>query len=126
MKVSVEILTGGFFYIELANGTGSTVGDLKKAIAAQENLPEDRMIFVLKDTEQQFSDDETLLLDYGVQDESHMYLLFTMPDPIDTNHVLPSSVLDFVLDSNDNPPSPKKGDKDAPIVIDDSPENKKN
>ena len=45
MKVVVEMLTGPLFNIEV--GDDATVGDLKKQIASQQELPCDRLILIL-------------------------------------------------------------------------------
>ncbi|KAK3184345.1 hypothetical protein Dsin_031631 [Dipteronia sinensis] len=45
MKVTVEILTGPLFNIEV--GDDATIADLKKEIAAQQELPSDRLILTL-------------------------------------------------------------------------------
>lgn len=83
MKVVVENLTGTLFYIQLGND--ATVAELKREIEAQEKLPCDRLILVL-DTNvgcDPIHDDGTggnSLVDYGVQDGSHIYIFF---NPLD-------------------------------------------
>ncbi|XP_057785836.1 uncharacterized protein LOC131025618 [Salvia miltiorrhiza] len=75
MKLVAEILTGSLFYVEV--GADATVGDLKKEIGKQENLPGDRLILLL-DAEERYSldKDEASLKDYGVEDSSHIYIFF--------------------------------------------------
>lgn len=72
MKVAVEILTGKLFYIEV--GDNATVLDLKKKIGAQEKLHDDRLILLLNGN--LINENETSLVDYGVQDGSRIYLFF--------------------------------------------------
>ncbi|KAL8458957.1 hypothetical protein ACS0TY_036439 [Phlomoides rotata] len=79
MKVIAEIFTGNLFYVEV--GEDATVGDLKNTIGNHENLPSDRLILMLDIGEQQMLDkDEAPLKDYGVQDSSHVYILFHLRD----------------------------------------------
>ncbi|KAL7109034.1 hypothetical protein ACP275_06G150500 [Erythranthe tilingii] len=85
MKLVAEILTGSMFYIEVKED--DTVGDLKKEIGDQENLPTDRLILILDDfyNNRTFMDhNETPLKDYGVRDSSHIYILFEPVDHIDS------------------------------------------
>lgn len=86
MKVVVENLTGTLFYIQLGND--ATVAELKREIEAQEKLPCDRLILIL-DTNlgcDPIHDDGggVSLVDYGVQDGSHIYIFF---NPLDLDHV---------------------------------------
>ncbi|KAM7277448.1 hypothetical protein ACFE04_019314 [Oxalis oulophora] len=80
MKLLVEFIDyqrAGFFYIDLPDDEPATVGDLKEAIATKESRNDlDRMILVLKDSDQQFTNDEALLLDCGVENGSHIFLSF--------------------------------------------------
>lgn len=82
MKVTAEIFTGKFFYVEV--GEDARVGDLKNEIGNQENLPKDRLILMLDADGQQLLDkDEVPLRDCGVQDSSRVYILFR---PIDDGY----------------------------------------
>lgn len=90
MKLVAEILTGSLFYVEV--GEDATVGDLKKAIGKQENLPGDRLILLL-DAEERYSldKDEASLKDYGVGDSSHIYIFFRPQDNIAASSASPST-----------------------------------
>ncbi|BFG21472.1 hypothetical protein CerSpe_077460 [Prunus speciosa] len=92
MKVVVENLTGTLFYVQVGNK--ATVADLKREIEAQQKLPYDRLIFIL-DTDdhdhhrsQLIKDDVdgVLLVDYGVQDGSHVYMFVNPLDDGSTDH----------------------------------------
>ncbi|CAI9299444.1 unnamed protein product [Lactuca saligna] len=72
MRVVVEILIGKLFYIQVGNN--ATVLDLKKKIGAQEKLPVDRLILLMY--ENLMNENESSLVDYGVEDGSHVYLFF--------------------------------------------------
>ncbi|PWA42282.1 Ubiquitin [Artemisia annua] len=72
MRLVVEILTGKLFYVQV--GDTATVLDLKKKIGAQEKLPDDRLILLLLNT--LMNENEASLVEYGVQDGSHIYLFF--------------------------------------------------
>ncbi|CAH1426286.1 unnamed protein product [Lactuca virosa] len=72
MRVLVEILMGKLFYIQVGNN--ATVLDLKKEIGAQEKLPVDRLILLMY--EKLMNENESSLVDYGVEDGSHLYLFF--------------------------------------------------
>lgn len=89
MKVVVEILTGNLFYIQVGND--ATVGDLKKEIEAQENLPRQRMILVVDKNQSHpriNDEDAASLVDCGVQDGSHIYLFFShLEDESPYHHV---------------------------------------
>lgn len=81
MKVSVEIVTGGLFYIEVLNS--AIVRDVKKKIESEENWKADSIILILKEEEEEhgmkqmiLEDDEKLLVEYGVKNGSHIYLFF--------------------------------------------------
>ncbi|KAK9284926.1 hypothetical protein L1049_024107 [Liquidambar formosana] len=80
MRVVVEIMTGTLFYIEVADD--AMVADLKKEIEAQEKLPRDRLILIVYDDDHSrlMSESELPLVDYGVRDGSHIYLVF---EPLD-------------------------------------------
>ncbi|KAG6421875.1 hypothetical protein SASPL_118434 [Salvia splendens] len=81
MKLVAEILTGNLFYVEV--GENATVGDLKKAIGKQENLPGDSLILLLDAEEHYLLDkDEASLKDCGVEDSSHIYIFFQTQDNI--------------------------------------------
>ncbi|OMO55542.1 hypothetical protein CCACVL1_27198 [Corchorus capsularis] len=80
MKVVVEILTGSLFNVEV--GDDATLGDLKKEIATQQSLPEDRMMLMIGDDESRVvidQEDGAALVDCGVQDGCHVYLFFNLP-----------------------------------------------
>ncbi|XP_022769598.1 uncharacterized protein LOC111313187 [Durio zibethinus] len=97
MKVVVEILTGNLFYIQVGND--ATVGDLKKEIEAQENLPRDRMIMIVDHENQNHlitEEDGASLVGCGVQDGSHIYLFFNLLEAESPYHhvfTLPESLL---------------------------------
>ncbi|PIM99498.1 Ubiquitin-like protein [Handroanthus impetiginosus] len=76
MKLVAEILTGALFYVEVEEN--STVGDLKKVIGNQENLPSNRLILFLNVDQRNslLENDEVSLKEYEVQDGSHIYLFF--------------------------------------------------
>ncbi|XP_008229029.1 PREDICTED: uncharacterized protein LOC103328418 [Prunus mume] len=83
MKVVVENLTGSLFYVQVGNN--ATVADLKREIETQQKLPYDRMILILGADDHRLmmkddGNDGVSLVDYGVQDESHIYIFF---DPLD-------------------------------------------
>lgn len=63
---------GKLFYIQVGNN--ATVLDLKKKIGAQEKLPVDRLILLMY--ENLMNENESSLVDYGVEDGSHVYLFF--------------------------------------------------
>lgn len=73
MRVTIEILTGKLFYVEV-DKEDATVLDLKREIESQENLPHDRLILILDDNV--LIENETSLIAYGVRDGSHLYLFF--------------------------------------------------
>ncbi|KAL2328332.1 hypothetical protein Fmac_021759 [Flemingia macrophylla] len=87
MKVVVENLTGTLFYIQV--GDDATIEDLKREIEAQQKLPCDRLILVL-DGDHCFlvskEEENTSLVDCGIQDGSHIYLFFNPVDNDDSNH----------------------------------------
>lgn len=90
MKLVVEILTGSLFYVEV--GEEATVGDLRKAIEKQENLSRDRLILLLNAEEHYSLDkDEASLKDYGVEDSSHIYIVFGPQDNIAASSASPST-----------------------------------
>lgn len=74
MKVAIEIITGGLFYVEI--GEDATVESLKKEIASKEGFEEDRLIVMHKNGRLLIKDDQTRLRDYGVCDGTIMYLFF--------------------------------------------------
>ncbi|GAV79029.1 hypothetical protein CFOL_v3_22494 [Cephalotus follicularis] len=95
MRLLVEILTGTLFYVELGND--ATIGDLKREIATQQNVTQDRLILILDKnrsneiiedrlnfTNQSIqildNEDGDSLVDCGVQHESHIYVFF---NPLD-------------------------------------------
>lgn len=72
MKLIIEIFTGKLFYIKV--GEDATLADLKTEIEAQEKFPCDRIILILHTN--LMNENEVSLVDYGVQDGSHIYLFF--------------------------------------------------
>lgn len=94
MKVVVEILTGILFSADVADD--GTVADLKQEIGAQQKLPRDRLILLLRncDRSDPIKDDEdgARLADVGIQDGSHIYLFFKPVDPEDSNQPPPPAV----------------------------------
>lgn len=83
MKVTAEIFTGKFFYVEVGEDAG--VADLKNQIGNQENLPTDRLILMLDadDGQHLLDKDEVPLKDCGVQHSSRVYIFFR---PIDNGY----------------------------------------
>ncbi|CAL1393851.1 unnamed protein product [Linum trigynum] len=81
MMVAVEVMTGSLFHVNVEEDNAK-VADLKRAIAAQQKLPFDRMILLLGDGCCISDDDDDLTLDEcGIHDNgSRIYLFFT---PID-------------------------------------------
>ncbi|KAJ0434013.1 putative Ubiquitin-like domain-containing protein [Helianthus annuus] len=73
MKVMVEIFTGKIFYVQVEDN--ATVLDLKKEISAQEKLPDYQRLILLFDNNV-VDQNEASLVDYGIQDSSHLYLFF--------------------------------------------------
>ncbi|KAI9176745.1 hypothetical protein LWI28_006633 [Acer negundo] len=102
MKVAVEILTGPLFYIEV--GDDATVGDLKKEIASQQELPCDRLILTLdleNDQDRMIikdDQDEDSLVDCGIKDGSKIYLSFTPIDDESTHQFVESTLPDSSID----------------------------
>ncbi|EPS64707.1 hypothetical protein M569_10075, partial [Genlisea aurea] len=81
MKLVLEILTGPLFHIRVDENT--TVGELKKEIGKQQNLPDDRLILVLDvhhHPQPLMVRDEAPLQEYGVEDGSHVYVYFKPPN----------------------------------------------
>lgn len=82
MRVSVEIITGTFINTEV--GENATVKELKEKIANEVQLSVRRLILVVGHEEQRRmvreDEDETMLIDLGVREDSHMYLFFKHPD----------------------------------------------
>lgn len=89
MKLIVENLTGTLFYIEV--GSDATLTELKRQIAAQENLPYDRLILTLtsnddndnrpiNDVDAAAPADRISLAHHGIHDGSHIYLFVAPPD----------------------------------------------
>ncbi|KAI4331057.1 hypothetical protein MLD38_029282 [Melastoma candidum] len=75
MKLVLEILTGVLFVVEV--GEGCTVAGLKDAIAAQEELPRDRIIFVLEGDPGRTirrGEDGVPIVELGFRHGSHVYL----------------------------------------------------
>ncbi|OWM64317.1 uncharacterized protein LOC116215417 [Punica granatum] len=88
MRVVVEILTGTVSYIDV--GDDANVRELKTEIAAQTNLPYERLILLL-DTPGDYechliedAKDEALLIDVGVNDGARIYLFFKPLDFLST------------------------------------------
>ncbi|KAF7142100.1 hypothetical protein RHSIM_Rhsim06G0158900 [Rhododendron simsii] len=74
MKVVVEMLTGTLFFVQVSDN--ATVADLKREIGAQENLPHDRLILILGgDLTRLVNENDISLVDYGIRDWSHVYLI---------------------------------------------------
>ncbi|KAK0589464.1 hypothetical protein LWI29_014663 [Acer saccharum] len=102
MKVAVEILTGPLFYIEV--GDDATVGDLKKQIASQQELPCDRLILTLDlENDQDHTiikddQDEDSLVDCGIKDGSKIFLSFTPIDDESTHQFVESTLPDSSID----------------------------
>ncbi|KAB2595220.1 hypothetical protein ACFX13_041102 [Malus domestica] len=103
MKVVVENLTGTLFYVQV--GKEATVADLKREIEAQQKLPYHRLILIL-DTDSDdrhcsrlMNDDAdgVLLVDYGVQDGSHVYVFLNPLDDGSTNHLFELNWCDSLL-----------------------------
>ncbi|KAJ8749400.1 hypothetical protein K2173_018892 [Erythroxylum novogranatense] len=90
MKVVVEILTGALFYVQLNND--ATFADLKRDIAAQQNLPHDRLILCLENSQNNHliirHEEEASLIDFGIRDGSHIYLFFSPLDDGSVNDVV--------------------------------------
>ncbi|CAL1406952.1 unnamed protein product [Linum trigynum] len=82
MMVAVEIMTGSLFHVNVEDKGNARIVDLKRAIAAQQKLPFDRMILLLGDGRCISDDEEDLTLaECGVDDDgSRVYLFFK---PID-------------------------------------------
>ncbi|KAE8654951.1 hypothetical protein F3Y22_tig00117034pilonHSYRG00300 [Hibiscus syriacus] len=98
MKVVVEILTGNLLYIQVDDD--AKVNDLKQEIEARENLASDRMILVVdhKDRNRIITKEEdgASLVDFGVEDGSHIYLFFSPLNTESSYHhlfTLPESLL---------------------------------
>ncbi|KAL8026725.1 hypothetical protein ABFX02_14G047600 [Erythranthe guttata] len=101
MKLVAEIMTGSLFYVEVKED--DTVGDLKREIGDQENLPTDRLILILDDSYNNrtlMDSNETLLKDYGVRDSSLIYIFFEPVDDIDSP---PSSPKDYASNEPSSP-----------------------
>lgn len=98
-KLVAEILTGSLFYIEVDEG--ATVGELKKAIGNQEDLPTHRLILLL-DADQRIllRDDEVPLKEYRVRDGSHIYIFFK---PLDDNSAKSPSTPQGSVSNNPSP-----------------------
>ncbi|XP_011074515.1 uncharacterized protein LOC105159224 [Sesamum indicum] len=108
MKLVAEILTGSLFFVEVEDD--ATVGDLKKKIGEQENLPTERLILMLDADERLLLDrNDVCLKDYGVQDSSHLYIFFK---PLDHDSPTPK-------DSASGEPSPSKPGQNEPSDEDD-------
>jgi len=96
MKVVVENLTGTLFYVEVSND--AIVGDLRKEIEAQQNLPADRLLLVSdadKGLIMSKEEEKVPLLDLGIQDGSHIYLFFTPVVDDNSNDNFRSNCPDF-------------------------------
>ncbi|KAF7823124.1 putative ubiquitin superfamily protein [Senna tora] len=94
MKVVVENLTGTLFYAQVGND--ASVADLKREIEAHQKLPYHRLILILDSDRCPLMNEESSLVDCGVQDGSHIYLFFYPLDNQPTNH-FESSSSDFLL-----------------------------
>lgn len=97
----MENMTGPLFLVEVAND--ANVAELKREVESQEKLPSDRLIFILDANPNRLIDDHddgsgALLVDFGVQDWSHIYIFFL---PIDdcSPHLSVFSFPDNLLES---------------------------
>ncbi|KAL0432437.1 UNVERIFIED_CONTAM: hypothetical protein Slati_2578000 [Sesamum latifolium] len=120
MKLVAEILTGSLFYVEVEDD--ATVGDLKKKIGQQENLPTRRLILML-DTDERplLKRNDVCLKDYGVQDNSHIYIFFK---PLDHDSPSSSSTSKDTASSEqpsdeDDEHTPSESDQNEPSEEDD-------
>lgn len=78
MKLTVEVFTGPLFHLEVKDD--ATVGELKKEIAKQENLPREKMLLAQVTRDQQvMANDAARLTDYGVRDGSLICIYFSLP-----------------------------------------------
>ncbi|KAH7860083.1 hypothetical protein Vadar_008949 [Vaccinium darrowii] len=85
MKVAVEVFTGTLFYIQV--GDNATIADLKREIEAQENLPHDRLVLILgSDLNRLMNQNDLSLVDYGIRDGSHVYLILVPLDEGSSNN----------------------------------------
>ncbi|KAL7117240.1 hypothetical protein ACP275_03G060400 [Erythranthe tilingii] len=77
MKLVADTLTGTLFYVEVKED--ATVGDLKRQIADQENLPIDQLILLLDNAQRQIflEQVEVGLKEHGVKDGSHISVFIT-------------------------------------------------
>ncbi|GLT27752.1 hypothetical protein SLA2020_027270 [Shorea laevis] len=93
MRLVVEILTGTLFYVHV--GSDATIGDLKRVIGSQQNLPHDRLILILDTNQSPMNggdeEDGASLSDCGVKDGSHIYLFFSPVDDDSTHPFLHNS-----------------------------------
>ncbi|KAG2308839.1 hypothetical protein Bca52824_028587 [Brassica carinata] len=82
MRVNVEIITGTFINTEVSET--ATVKELKEKIAKEVQLSVRRLILVVGHEEERRmvreDEDETMLINLGVREDSHMYLFFKHPD----------------------------------------------
>ncbi|MED6161396.1 hypothetical protein PIB30_060377, partial [Stylosanthes scabra] len=97
--VVVENLTGTLFYVQVGND--ATIQDLKREIGAQQKLPCERLILVLDADHRPLmskekEEERASLVDYGVQDGSHIYL-FLNPVDDDNNNSHPNDQVLFNL-----------------------------
>ncbi|KAI5344855.1 hypothetical protein L3X38_012732 [Prunus dulcis] len=88
MKVVVENLTGTLFYVQVGNK--ATVADLKREIESPTEAP--LRPHLIKDDV-----DGVLLVDYGVQDGSHVYMFVNPLDDGSTDHPFELNWFDSVL-----------------------------
>ncbi|GAB2215013.1 hypothetical protein Droror1_Dr00019386 [Drosera rotundifolia] len=99
MKLSVEILTGSFFYVQV--GEDATLHDLKRAISDQENLSFERLILYLHDNQSGLMiGDDICLKEFGLGNYSHIYLFFS---PVDAVAKLAATLKEKLIQ-----PSPQK------------------
>ncbi|KAK9922518.1 hypothetical protein M0R45_030980 [Rubus argutus] len=104
MKVVVENLTGTLFHVQVGND--ATVADLKREIETQQKLPYDRLILIL-DADHSCctmngDGDGVSLVDYGVQDGSHIYIFFYPLDDHGSSSFSSSATHRFVLNWPDS------------------------
>ncbi|KAF9588082.1 hypothetical protein IFM89_007323 [Coptis chinensis] len=74
MKLVVEILTGTLFHIQVDDE--ATIGDLKREIGAHEKVSLDRFFLVHDDNQDCLMHENGALVEYGIEDGSHVHLCF--------------------------------------------------
>ncbi|XP_051150859.1 uncharacterized protein LOC127265196 [Andrographis paniculata] len=119
MKLLAEVLTGTSFYVEV--GEDATVGDLKKEIGQQENLPVDRLtLMVGTDPCSMLDNDIAPLEDYGIQESSHIYIFFEPVEHDSPSASFPqeatSSPNESISSSKEDPSSPTEPSVESSIT----------